>query len=132
LPHELFVNQFDNIVTVAIDGNNAIVFLALGASALCNRLWDNCATGRFSSLVFAYPYKSSDAAEVWYSPDEKHSRFTFGDQVLDNMFWSLASSVPIWIAWLTYFYIAFNGWVSTLESVSTTPVWFVLLFFDPF
>ena len=59
-----FVNQFNKIVTAAIDGNNATVFLALGASALCNQLWRVCATVGFASLVFAYPYRSSDSTEV--------------------------------------------------------------------
>lgn len=63
-------------------------------------------------------------------PMEKNSRFTFGNQVWDNMFWSLASGVPIWTAWLAvYFYVAANGWVPTLDSISAAPIWFVLMFF---
>lgn len=43
-------------------------------------------------------------------PVEKHSRFTFGYQDWDNMFWSLASGVSVWTAWLViYFYITANG-----------------------
>ena len=62
-------------------------------------------------------------------PMEKSARFTFGNQVWDNMFWTLASGVPIWTAWMfLYFYAAANDWVPTLKSFSVSPVWFVLLF----
>ncbi|WP_342076503.1 sterol desaturase family protein [Yoonia sp. SS1-5] len=63
-------------------------------------------------------------------PMEKSSRFTFGHQTWDNIFWALASGVPIWTAWtVLYFYVAANGWVPTLDGFSTSPVWFVLMFF---
>lgn len=63
-------------------------------------------------------------------PMEKNSRFTFGNQIRDNMFWSLASGVPSWTAWtILYFFVAANGWVPTLQSFSTSPVWFILFFF---
>lgn len=61
---------------------------------------------------------------------EKSPRFTFGNQVWDNVFWSLASSVTCWTFWVVlYFYAAANGWVPTLDSFGTSPVWFVLFFF---
>lgn len=63
-------------------------------------------------------------------PLEKNARFTFGDQVHDNMFWTLASGVPIWTAWMVlYFYAAANSWIPTQGSISSSPAWFVLLFF---
>lgn len=61
---------------------------------------------------------------------EKNSRFTFGDQVWDNMFWTLGSGVPVWTAWvIVYFYVASNGWVPTLDSFDASPLWFIVLFF---
>ncbi|MEO9825869.1 MAG: sterol desaturase family protein [Paracoccaceae bacterium] len=63
-------------------------------------------------------------------PMEKSSRFTFGNQTWDNVFWSLASGVPIWSAWtILYFYVAANGWVPTLDSFGASPVWFIVMFF---
>lgn len=60
---------------------------------------------------------------------EKGGRFTFGSQVWDNMFCTLAVSVPIWTAWTTlYFYCAANGWIPVVESIADSPVWFVLFF----
>lgn len=63
-------------------------------------------------------------------PMEKSRRFTFGNQVWDNMFWSLASGVPIWSAWMIlYFWVAANGWVWSLDSFGASLVWFILFFF---
>lgn len=63
-------------------------------------------------------------------PMEKKSRFTFNDQLLDNMFWTLISGVPIWTAWVVlYFFAAANKWVPSMDSIAESPVWFVLFFF---
>ena len=60
---------------------------------------------------------------------ERSKRFTFGYQTWDNMFWTLASGVPIWSAWMiVYFYCAANGWVSVLSSIADAPVWFIGFF----
>ena len=62
-------------------------------------------------------------------PMERSARFTFGNQTWDNVFWTLASGVPIWSAWvILYFYVAANGWIPTLDSISASPIWFVLFF----
>lgn len=63
-------------------------------------------------------------------PMEKSARFTFGNQVWDNVFWTLASGVPIWSGWMVlYFYVAANNWIPSLQTFSSSPIWFVLLFF---
>ena len=63
-------------------------------------------------------------------PMEKSARFTFGNQVWDNIFWSLVSGVPIWSLWMiVYFYVAANEWSPSIESFSTSPIWFILFFF---
>ena len=55
-------------------------------------------------------------------------RFTFKNQVLDNMFWSLASCVPIWTAWEVALLWAYaNGYLPSLLW-QDNPVWFVALF----
>ncbi|MEM7670361.1 MAG: sterol desaturase family protein [Pseudomonadota bacterium] len=54
--------------------------------------------------------------------------FTFRSQLLDNMFWSLASGVTIWTAWeVIYFWAASNGWAPG-ASLAGNPVWFVAWF----
>jgi len=63
-------------------------------------------------------------------PMEKSPRFTFSNQTWDNVFWSLASGVPIWTAWMVlYFWCAANGVVPRLDSIAQAPVWFVAFFF---
>ena len=63
-------------------------------------------------------------------PMEKSARFTFGDQVWDNLFWSLIWGIPVWSAWMVlYFYAAANGWILALDSFGSAPIWFIAFFF---
>ncbi|MEX0502592.1 sterol desaturase family protein [Alphaproteobacteria bacterium LSUCC0719] len=57
------------------------------------------------------------------------SRFTFGSQVYDNMFWSLASGVPIWTGYevLVLWVHATGG--SPAVSFAASPVLFLILVF---
>jgi len=91
------------------------------------------ATLLLGSALHGYLYKwSGQNMRLKFDarPMQKGTRFTFGDQVWDNLFWSLVWAVPVWSMWMiAYFYVASNGWVPQLESVSSSPVWFVLLFF---
>ncbi len=51
--------------------------------------------------------------------------FTFNNQVLDNMFWTLASGVTVWTSFeVLYFWSAANG-LAPLLSFAEAPVWFV-------
>mgnify|MGYP000987491301 CR=1 FL=1 len=54
--------------------------------------------------------------------------FTFGSQLRDNVFWSLASGVPIWTAWeaVTWWLMA-NHHIPSI-SFHDHPVWFVVFF----
>lgn len=59
---------------------------------------------------------------------ENHRRFTFRDQVLDNMFWTLASGVTVWTGYEVLYMWAFaNGYLPTL-SWTDNPIWLTLLF----
>lgn len=52
----------------------------------------------------------------------------FGNQVLDNMFWTLGSGVLIWSAYeVLYFWLSANGHLPMLVIVDN-PVWFVAMF----
>jgi lathosterol oxidase len=54
--------------------------------------------------------------------------FTFRSQVLDNMFWTLASGISfVTLFVVLWFWAAGNGWAAT-NSWSTGPIWFVLWF----
>lgn len=60
------------------------------------------------------------------SVDNGH--YSFHNQVLDNMFWSIVSGVSMWTAFeVTYFWIASNG-VAPVLPLADAPVWSVLWF----
>lgn len=53
--------------------------------------------------------------------------FTFGAQLRDNVFWTLASGVPVWTAYeVGMFWAMANGYAPVLLW-SDNPVWFLLL-----
>lgn len=55
--------------------------------------------------------------------------FTFNGQVLDNMFWTLASGVTVWTGYeALMFWAMANGYAPSLRFADS-PVWFVLMIF---
>ena len=59
----------------------------------------------------------------------KNPRFLGSDQVLDNMFWTLASGVPIWTAYEVFFFWAYaNGMLPHYLEWRAHPVAFFALF----
>lgn len=59
---------------------------------------------------------------------QRGKRFTFGRQTWDNVFWSLASGVPVWTAFEVVGLWAFaNGFMPHL-AWADNPVWFLLVF----
>ena len=61
-------------------------------------------------------------------PKEQSSLFAFGNQVYDNMFYTLASGVPIWTAYECLLLWAYANGYAPMISFSGNPVWFVALF----
>lgn len=55
--------------------------------------------------------------------------FSFNSQVMDNMFWTLASGVPIWSAFEVLIWWAMANGYAPVTTFAATPVWFVLVFF---
>ena len=53
--------------------------------------------------------------------------FRFGNQVRDNMFWSLASGVTIWTAYEVVTLWAFSNGLLPFINWETNPVWFIVL-----
>ena len=56
---------------------------------------------------------------------KKSKRFHFGDQVWDNMFWTLASSVPIGTLWECLMLWAYANGHATLITFGSNPAWFI-------
>jgi sterol desaturase/sphingolipid hydroxylase (fatty acid hydroxylase superfamily) len=61
-------------------------------------------------------------------PKNESSLFTFGNQVYDNMFYTLASGVPIWTAYEVALLWAYANDVAPMISFADHPVWFVAVF----
>ena len=63
--------------------------------------------------------------QKWFAKND--SQFLWGDQVKDNMFWSLLSGVTIWSGFeaLTWWWYA-NGYVS-YPTFSDAPLYFIVL-----
>ena len=62
-------------------------------------------------------------------PAEHSSVFTFNNQIYDNMFWTLASGVPIWTAYEVLLLWGYANGFAPMLSASESPVAFVALFF---
>ncbi len=62
-------------------------------------------------------------------PSTKNRAFLFGDQVKDNIFWSIASGATVWTLYETLLIWAYaNGWMPYL-SFAAHPVWFIVWLF---
>ena len=59
----------------------------------------------------------------------KGRAFTFNNQVLDNMFWSLASGVTFWTGYEALMFWAMANGYTPLLAWADNPVWFAALFF---
>lgn len=62
-------------------------------------------------------------------PADRSSVFTFNNQVHDNMFWTLASGVPIWTAYEVLLLWGYANGYAPMILPGEAPVAFVLLFF---
>jgi sterol desaturase/sphingolipid hydroxylase (fatty acid hydroxylase superfamily) len=76
-------------------------------------------------------YKRAQGTRFKYTsrwPATNSKAFLFGDQVKDNMFWSIASGATVWTLYEALMLWAYaNGWLPWVE-LRTNPVWFVALF----
>ncbi len=80
--------------------------------------------------LYLYTFRRQ-ADELKFDPrhfETDHRRFTFNNQVFDNIFWTLASGVTFWTVWECVMMWGYaNGQIPML-TWNDNPVWFVLLF----
>ena len=55
--------------------------------------------------------------------------FSFNSQVLDNIFWSLASGVTVWSGFEVLLWWALANGFAPLTSFAQAPIWFIAFFF---
>jgi sterol desaturase/sphingolipid hydroxylase (fatty acid hydroxylase superfamily) len=78
--------------------------------------------------VWLYVRKRQDT-RFKYNPKwpSRGDRFTFGGQTRENVFWSMASGLPIWTAWeVVTLWLFSSGHVPWID-LADHPVWFVAL-----
>ena len=81
--------------------------------------------------MWLYVWRKQDT-EYKYNrkwPDENAERFTFNNQTKDNMFWTLASGVPIWTCYEVLLLWAYANGHATMVNPSENPLSFMALFF---
>lgn len=61
--------------------------------------------------------------------NKAHKKFTFKNQLYDNMFWTLASGVPIWTAYEVLMMWAMANGYTPILTWTENPIWFIALFF---
>ncbi len=61
-------------------------------------------------------------------PTASKPSFLGGHQLLDNIFWTLASGVTLWTIYETGLWLAYANDIAPLISFSDSPLWFVLWF----
>ena len=62
------------------------------------------------------------------SPTASGDRFTGGRQLLDNIFWTLASGVTVWTVYECIMWMAYANGVALMVTIYSNPIWFVLWF----
>ena len=62
-------------------------------------------------------------------PKEQSSVFLFNNQNYDNMFWTLASGVPIWTAYEVLLLWGYANGMISIVDIGDNPVGFIALFF---
>ncbi|MEO0342753.1 MAG: sterol desaturase family protein [Pseudomonadota bacterium] len=62
------------------------------------------------------------------SPANNNGTYTFRSQVLDNMFWTIASGITLWTAFQIPVYWAMANGYAPAFFFPENPVWFVLMF----
>lgn len=81
--------------------------------------------------LWLYVWRKQDVAfkynRQW--PKEKSSVFAFGNQTYDNMFYTLASGVPIWTAYEVLLLWAYANDIAPFITFAEHPVWFIAVFF---
>ena len=83
--------------------------------------------GGFHLFFYTLRRQGDDRKYVAQFGHRGGGRFTFGRQVHDNMFWSLASGVPIWTGYeVLLLWTHANGWAPAI-SFTANPVLFIAL-----
>lgn len=81
--------------------------------------------------LWLYVWRKQDTAFKYNRdwPKAKSTIFTFNNQTYDNMFWTLASGVPIWTAYEVLMLWSYANGYAPMISPADNPIGFIALFF---
>ena len=81
--------------------------------------------------LWLYVWRKQDTAFKYnrHWPKEQSSVFLFNNQNYDNMFWTLASGVPIWTAYEVLLLWGYANGMISIVDIGDNPVGFIALFF---
>ena len=86
----------------------------------------------FASLLHLWLYtwnrQGDHTRYMQNAPTAKHRRYFLGDQLKDNIFYTLVSGVTVWTAYESLMWFAYSSGVIPMVAFAENPVWFVGLF----
>ncbi|MFK8022270.1 MAG: sterol desaturase family protein [Pseudomonadales bacterium] len=85
--------------------------------------------GGFHYYFYVRMAQGSETKFDTRTPTEHNKRFLFGKQLHDNIFWTLASGVPIWSAYEAGVLWAQHTGMAPLHQWADGQIWFVAWFF---
>lgn len=83
--------------------------------------------GGWHLYLYVFKAQGDDFKYTDRPPATNNKNFLFANQVRDNMFWTLASAVPIWTAFEVVTLWAYANGVVPMLAWGGNPVWFVVL-----
>jgi len=111
-----------------LTSEGALSWEAIALMYLRNLLYISIIAGALH--IFLYNKRAQSDQDKYEKPflHRPSNRFSFGNQLYDNIFWTIASGVTLWTAYevLVFFWYATHP--SLYLSFSDAPIWFVVLF----
>lgn len=78
--------------------------------------------------LYTWKRQGNNTRYMRNAPTARHRRFLSGDQLKDNVFYTLVSGVTVWTVYETTMWLAYANGLIPIISFSDNPVWFVFLF----
>lgn len=122
-----FVLQPD-LYAINAAGPNLPTALWLSSVYGRNLLYTLLFAGGFHLYFYTFRMQGMDFKYEERDPTETSTRFTFGQQVYDNMFWTLLSGVTIWTCYEAVLLWALASGTAPWSDWNSNPVWFAAWF----
>jgi sterol desaturase/sphingolipid hydroxylase (fatty acid hydroxylase superfamily) len=115
-------------LTPSLDHFQTLSLLWFGVLLLRNLVLALIVYGGWHLWLYAFRKQGTAFKYNRKWPDENSKRFTFNNQTYDNMFWTLASGVPIWTCYEVLLLWAYANGYATMISPVENPLVFTAIF----